>query len=708
MPEIEERPSLASAIEDGLRHQAGGRLLEAAECYRRAYTADPSDADALLLLGIVARQTGQWAAAIRLISLAAERKPHAAHIHLNLALAHLAAGDLDRARSSCQQSLALDPHNGRTWCCMGEIETKRANVSAALAAYTRALGLPTGAEKAALALGNQLCREQRYPEALAIYARGLRSAPASADLLFASGAAAAAGKRPREAKAAYLKALRIRPKFPKVLLNLGNLLYDEGDFRAGAACYARAIALRPEYGKAFCNLGNALSAMGHYAQAIGCYERALARDPEATSARHNLGNALLHRRDYRRAEACFRQVLALEPASAEHHNSLGNALLQQRRTGEAENHYSQALALKPDYAAAHINLANTLLQLGQNERMNHHYRRGVELDSACPGGQYNLGLACLREGNYREGWQRHEARWEFRELNLPRRSFTQPQWRGKPLEGRTILLHAEQGLGDTLQFVRYVPLVAQRGGRVILEVQPRLRPLLDTIGGVASVLTRGDPLPEFATHCPLMSLPLAFDTTVETIPASIPYIRPHVEAIASAWQKFSPQNDKFRIGLCWAGNPRHKGDHQRSTTLETFAALAEVGNAVFFSLQFGPSASRIAPMQRRFPVIDACSQNKSLAETAALMATLNLILSVDTSIAHLAGAMGLPVWIMLPHLADWRWLEQRRDSPWYPTARLFRQPAPDGWSSLIEEVRAALSELTSRRGWQPSGDSCHT
>ena len=703
----------ASALHEGMLHQAGGRLREAAECYRRAYDADPGDADALLLLGIVARQTRQFPAAVELTSLAAERRPGAAHIHLNLALAWADMGEMGRAATECRRAVTLDPRSGQAWCCVGEIAERRGNGRAAVAAYARALKLPSGAAKAALALGNRLCRQERFEDALGIYARGIRRAPADAVLYFAMGAAAAMLGKTREAKAAYLKALQCRPKFAEVHLSLGNLLYNEGDFAAAAAGYARAIAVRPEYGKAHCNLGNALSALGRYAEAAACYERALAIDPEAVAARHNLGNALLHRRDYRRAEECFRVVLRLAPGGAAHHNSLGNALLQQRRDVEAEACYARALQLEPEYAAAHINLANTLLQLGRGEEMTCHYRRGVELDPASAGGQYNLALACLRQGNYREGWRRHESRWDFRELHLPRRGFAQPQWRGEALDGEAILLHAEQGLGDTLQFARYVPLVARRGGRVVLEVQPPLRRLLlgleveglglAGLGGAVRVLARGDALPAFAWHCPLMSLPLAFDTTLESIPFAVPYIQ--ADEVSAAWQRNPGRGEALRVGLAWAGNPRHKSDQQRSITLEQLAPLAEVRGAEvrgadFFSLQFGPAAAQIA--RARFPLIDACSHSQDFAETAAVAATMDLIISVDTAVAHLAGAMGLPVWVMLPHLADWRWLERREDSPWYPTARLFRQPAPGDWTSLVEAVREALRVLrytfTSTRG----------
>ena len=691
MQELDTLPveTLSPLLQEGLAHHAGGHLAQAASKYQRAYNEDPEDADALVLLGIVARQGGQFEAAIKLIELAIERKPDS-HVYLNLALACLGAGDLGRARAACRVALNHNERSGKAWALLGDIELQNRNPKEAVAAYGRALRLPSGVARAAQALGNQLCREQRYQEALGIYARGIAAEPGNADLHFTMGAAAAAAGKVEEARSSYLKALQYRPKFPEAHLNLGNLLYDARHFAAAAAAYSRAIALRPEYAKAYCNLGNALSEMGEHTKAIACYERALALDEGAVAARHNLGNALLHSREYDRAEKCFREVLNAEPGRAAHHNSLGNVLLRQHRDAEAEASYNRAVALEPGYAAAHINLANALLQLGRVEEMKQHYRRGVELDPASAGGQYNLGLVLLRDGDYLEGWLKHEWRWDFRELQQPRRHFSQPQWRGEPLNGAIILLHAEQGLGDTLQFIRYAPLVAARGGRVFLEVQPRLRRLLEGMSGVERVIVRGDTLPEFAWHSPLMSLPLAFRTTVDTIPVATPYLRADPALVAAAWQVCPPIDKRLRVGLAWAGNPSNKGDAQRSMALEQLAPLADVPNAIFYSLQLGAAAEQIQPLQDRFPLIDACSRDKDFAETAAVAATLDLVISVDTSTAHLAGAMGLPLWVMLPHLADWRWMEEREDNPWYPTARLFRQPARGDWVSVVQALCAAL------------------
>lgn len=692
MPELDLLPAetLAPMLQEGLTHHAAGRLLEAGKIYQRVYDENPQNIDVLVLLGILARQAGQYPAAIRLISLAALHRPEDSSIHLNLALAQLGADELESADEACRRVLQLDEANGRAWSLLGDIALRRKKAEEAVTAYVRALKLPSGTARAAQSLGNQLCRETRYEEALRMYARGIAAEPENANLHFSFGAAAVAAGKMKEAKASYLKALRLRPNFPEVYLNLGNLLYDMKIFKAAAASYERAIALRPTYAKAFCNLGNALSELGRIGRSIASYERALELDPETTAARHNLGNALLNNREYVRAEECFRAVLESDPQRAEHHNSLGNALLQQRRQEEARACYLKALELKPNYAVAHINLANTLQEMGRFEEMKQLYRRGLELNPESAGAQYNLALSLLTEGKYPEGWLRHEWRWDFRELHQRRRNFAQPQWRGEKLNGETILLHAEQGLGDTMQFVRYAPLVAERGGLVILEVQPRLQRLLEGIDGVERVLARGDALPEFAWHCPMMSLPLAFRTAVDTIPATTPYLRVDPAAVAAAWRDYPREDERLRVGLAWSGNPHYKGNQQRSIPLEELTALADVSNAVFYSLQFGEAAKQIAAVQDRFPVIDACSRHEDFAETAAFAATLDLVISVDTSTAHLAGAMGLPLWVMLSHLPDWRWMSDREDSPWYPTARLFRQPAAEDWPAVVNAMRDAL------------------
>jgi hypothetical protein len=297
------------------------------------------------------------------------------------------------------------------------------------------------------------------------------------------------------------------------------------------------------------------------------------------------------------------------------------------------------------------------------------------------------------QGNFREGWEEYEARWDTESFGAVKRSFSQPLWRGEPLAGESILLHAEQGFGDTMQFVRYVPLVASRGGQVVLEIQPRLRRLLGNLPGAAKVIVRGEELPEFSWHCPLLSLPLAFDTRLANIPAKVPYLYPG-EMEVQKWSR-RLQGDGLRVGLAWAGNPNHVREGERSIPLEQLAPLMQVAGTTFYSLQKGPATAQIHKLPG-IRLIDLDSQQNDFADTAAIIANLDLVITVDTAVAHLAGAMGKPVWVLLHHVPDWRWLLHRDDSPWYPAARLFRQTIAKDWTSVIGRVRmelAAASEL---------------
>jgi hypothetical protein len=397
---------------------------------------------------------------------------------------------------------------------------------------------------------------------------------------------------------------------------------------------------------------------GRLEQAEAIYRQILQVAPDHPDALHFLGLIAHQVGQFDAAIRYLEQAIARVSQSAELQNSLGVACRSKGKLEEAAGHLRQALALKPSYADAH----------------------------------YHLGLALLLSGNLARGFIEHEWRWQSETFRRGSREDQRPAlpksfWNGAELNGQTILLHSEQGLGDTIQFIRYAPLVARRGGRVIVMCQPEVRSLLESVPGVSKVIQWGDPLPEFDVRVPLLSLPRLFGTTLATIPAQIPYIGLPAPA---RLRLPAPLGPGMRVGLGWAGSPGHKRDRARSCPLAHFRPLLDLPGIAWISLQKGPSAPELGGLRLDARVLDVSAQLGDFVDTATIVAQLDLVISVDTAVVHLAGALGKPVWTLLPFLPDWRWSLDREDSPWYPTMRLFRQSAPGDWEEVFARVADAL------------------
>lgn len=447
--------------------------------------------------------------------------------------------------------------------------------------------------------------------------------------------------------------------------NLGENLWLQGDLSGALAACSRALALNPELADAHANLGHVLSAGGDLAGALECYHRAIALTPELAEAHANLGGSVWSQGDLAGALEACRRALARSPELLQAHNSLDRLLSHPGDRAAALLCYLRTATLPPE----------SLRFL------------------------YYAALAHLLLGEFAAGWRYYEYRWHTKNYCAPQRNFAPPRWRGEPLNGARIFLHAEQGFGDTLQFVRYVPLVAARGGEVVLEVQPELQRLLAGMEGATQVISYGDALSDFAWHCPLLSLPFAFETELASIPAHVPYLRANAVA-AQKWRLRLADNsrvgdEKMRVGLVWAGSPKHVRDHERSISLPQFAPLAQV-DARFYSLQKGRASELSLHIPAGMQLVDSAPELKDFADTAALLSNVDLLITVDTAVAHLGGALGKPVWVLLTYAPDWRWMLQREDSPWYPTMRLFRQPTPGDWESVIDQVATELALLASR------------
>jgi Tfp pilus assembly protein PilF len=427
---------------------------------------------------------------------------------------------------------------------------------------------------------------------------------------------------------------------------------------------------------------------GRFAEAEEIYRQILAKQPDNPDAQHMLGVIAQQSGRLDAAIELISKAITINPKIAEYHCNLGNALREMGKPQDAINAYRQALQLNSGSAQFHYNLGNALSDLALFEEGIESYEEALRLEPGLARVHWNLALNLLVLGDFARGWREYEWRWRWSEF-VSRRQIPQPRWDGTDLNGKTILLHAEQGIGDTIQFIRYLPMVAARGGRIILECPAPLHRLFQQFAGIEKLIIAGHPLPNFDVHCPLMSLPFVFSTTLETIPAPVPYLSADTE-LSAAWTARLAGSARLKVGIAWAGNPRHHNDRNRSIPSPLFAPLARAKGIAFHSLQkrIGAADHVLAPTVLN--LIDHSADLNDFADTAALIASLDLVISVDTAVAHLTGAMGKPTWLLLPYAPDWRWLLHRENSPWYPTMRLFRQKRLGDWKEVIERVLAAL------------------
>jgi tetratricopeptide (TPR) repeat protein len=457
------------------------------------------------------------------------------------------------------------------------------------------------------------------------------------------------------------------------------------------AKHDRALALDPGSAQSHFNRGNALRALKRHKEALACYERALAIRPGHAGALYNRGNALRDLKRYEQALDSYNRALDIQPAHAAALNNRGIVLRALRRHEESLASYDRALALKPDDVGTLNNRGNVLLALKRHDEALASFQRALALKPDHAGAHWNEGLCRLITGDFGSGWRKYEWRWQRATFTSSKRDFSEPLWLGdQPVAGKTVLLHAEQGFGDTIQFCRYASVVAALGAKVVLEAQPPLRALLASLDGPAQVVAKGEALPAFDYHCPLLSLPLAFDTRIDTVPSSIPYLRAPVDRVPR-WAARLGTSAAPRVGIAWSGQPKHRNDHNRSIALASLLPLLGKG-VQFVGLQKDVRSRDREILDRHRDLLNLGEELTDFADTAALISQLDLVIAVDTSVAHLAGALGKPVWVLLPFTPDWRWLLDRDDSPWYPTARLFRQPASGDWDSVVRKVVEALGD----------------
>jgi tetratricopeptide (TPR) repeat protein len=629
---------LDAACQRAVELHQRGQWLRARQMSEEILRVQPDHFVALHLCGVIATQTGSFPRAVELLSRAIARSPQVASVHCNLAIAQRQLRDFTAALASISRAIALNP-------------------TFAVAHLNRAA----------------ILIELNQPEpALRDYDRAIAIDGGSADAFFSRGCLLDDLKNADGALRSLHQAIVLNPAHGAAHHRRGNILREQGELLAALASYDLAGSSGVTSAALWLDRGATLSGLRNYVAALESFDRAIAADRGSAAAHYNRGIVLERLGDREAAVGSFSQAIAIEPGFVLAYLNGGVALAELGRADEALERFEQAICLRSDFAEAHFAKALVLLRLGR----------------------------------YREGWREYEWRWQEKSAVAyrERREFTQPLWLGDaPVAGKTILLHAEQGFGDTLQFCRYASLVAERGARVILEAPAPLVALLTSLVGPSQVIARGHALPEFDLHCPLMSLPAAFGTALDSIPATVPYLTADAGRIDN-WNHRLGQQDGFRVGLVWAGRAlsddtkdKASFNARRDIPVDALGPLGHL-RAQFYSLQTGPAAgeqlAQLRALWGEVPIVDCGSELVDFADTAALIANLDLIITVDTATAHLAGALGKRVWILNRLDTCWRWLLERTDSPWYPTATIYRQTRPGSWQDVLLRVQADLAAMS--------------
>jgi tetratricopeptide (TPR) repeat protein len=685
--------SARAAFAVAVRYHSSGRFNEAADLCRAILAKDRHFSDAMVLLGVVLCLGGsqaERAEAITLLRRALVIRPSDAQALEILGDAYTADDRLDDAMSCYRRAICLTPARAGLHSKLGIALNDSGRHADAIDAFHQAIAREPKTARNHFNLGVILKDAGQPDAAVEAYRQAIALDPENPDAYVNLGVIHMECGRNDSAFHCFAEAQRLGAAGSAVAVNLAVCLLNNDEHVAALGIATEVLSRDPACSDAHIVRGNVLVAMERHSDAVCAFEAAIALDPGSVKAYNNLGIALKELARFDEAVAAYRQALTLDPSHVDAHINLGVALQEQDQFDAALACYRQALAIDPGNAKALSNFGVALDQKGLRDASLDAYRRAAALAPDAAKIRFNLAVGLLRAGDMAQGWAEYEWRWRggVRALKAPK--LPQPLWDGDDLAGRTLLVHAEQGLGDTLQFVRYLPLLARRGARVVLVVPTPLERLLRSSLAGVSVAGADAPLPHFDVHLPLMSLPRVFRTDLDSIPAQVPYLAVDPAAVAQ-WRQRLGNGAALKVGVAWSGNPNHKNDRHRSIAAAVLLTELLMPGVQLYSVQKSARpADRSSLISLSHIVTDLAPRFGDLGDTAAALMALDLVITVDTSVAHLAGALGRPVWTLLPFTPDWRWLLEREDSPWYPTMRLYRQQRFDDWDDVFERLRADL------------------
>ncbi len=686
----------------GMVNFQAGKLEEALDWMDRAIAIEPNVADFHVNRGVVLDGLGQLDLAISAYRRAAELKQNVPEIHANLGNVLRKSGRLDEAALECRRAIELRPEYFEAHLNLGNVLQDLGELDQAISEFSRVIELRSDFAEGYHNLGNALHKRGRIDEAISAQQKALHIKPDFAQAANALAVALRSRNLGDEAIAAWQSALRMNPNLVPALVNLAQSLREKSVASMNArgvdvpppaledavAMARKAVYLSPQSVDTHLILAQLLLLKKDLPAAVTSFRQVVALKPRSVEANAGLAKCLALRGEYESAIAAYHETLSIDPNFAEGYHGLGAILSEHGDYDRAVAALRRAVSLRPDSLEMTTLLATTLSHRGDFEEALSWFKRVLELDPNYANGHWNLALMLLTRGDFERGWQEYEWRWKVKDLDMTFNA-TAPVWDGGNIDGRRILLVGEQGFGDAIQCARFIPQVAERGGKIILAVHSELRKLIEQSPVGREVIEWVIPdqnLPKYDVYCPLLTLPKVLGTRLENIPANVPYLKAD-EGEKQKWRSRMPTDGRRKVGLTWAGRPKHVNDWRRSIPAELLAPLAEASNVWFCNLQKGPVARDARPP---LEMADWTSEINDFADTAALIDNLDLIITADTAMAHLAGAMGKKVWVLLPLLPDWRWMLHRTDSPWYPTMRLFRQTVAGDWTTPIAEVVQAL------------------
>ncbi|HSZ58715.1 MAG TPA: tetratricopeptide repeat protein [Tepidisphaeraceae bacterium] len=605
------------------------------------------------------------------------------------------AGRVREAEAFCRQILQQQPAHVETLLLLARIAHEGGQAPEATELLRKVVALRPNIPEAHSNLGTLLAMAGKFDEAIPEFHAALALRPDDPAFHNNLGNAFRGKQDNASALEHYRQAIRLRPDYADAHNNLAGLLHSAGQKEQAVEAFRALARLRPADADAAYNFAKSLSATGAIDQAIAAYRRAIELRPDFLDAISELLIALGNQGAVDQAIVLARRAVALRPDLPQTHNNLGWVLQKKEAFDEATAEYQRAIELRPQYAEAYNNLGSVLFEAGRFHEAIETLQKALSFQPDHAAIAANIGIMMLTVGDFERGWPVYEARRRVIPVSLDSDT-TRPRWDGSDLSGKTIVIQSEQGYGDSIQFARYMPLVRAHGGRVVLQCPPGLKKIFSTVAGADQVLADNEPLPPFDVHTRLLSLPGIFHTNLESISANVPYLHAEAELVERWRRRILAEPPGLKVGLSWAGNPTHPQDRHRSIPLSALAPLPQAPGVRFYSVQKGDAARQALSPPPGMSLTDWTADLHDFADTAALVQNLDLVITVDSAVAHLVGAMGLWVWVLVQHIPDWRWLLARSDSPWYPTMRLFRQPQRCDWTTPIAQVAGEL------RGFRPA------